>query len=151
MTKDISKAANKWLDDYENYMKSPSPINLGKPKVTGDSVRTNQFAPQIDNETKVNDISKPDHISLQYINFAKNNNMELFARFSTSYPAGNDDIDNDNKINAILNRKLTNFLKENSIKEYRILNGQTSYLPSSKYALGSIECVQCSINIAYLK
>jgi hypothetical protein len=147
MTKDISKAANKWLDDYENYMKSPSPINLGKPKVTGDSVRTNQYAPQIDNETKVNDISKPDDISPQYIN----NNMELFARFSTSYPAGNNDIDNDNKINAILNMKLTKFLKENSIKEYRILNGQTSYLPSSKYALGSIECVQCSINIAYIK
>jgi hypothetical protein len=77
--------------------------------------------------------------------------MELFEIFSDTYPASCRNIDGDNEINRKLNAKLTNFLKENSIKEYRILNGQTSYLPGSKYALGSIECVQCSINIAYIK
>ena len=55
--------------------------------------------------------------------------MELFARFSYTYPAGDQHIKNDNEINEILNSKLIKFLKENSIKEYRILNAETSQLP----------------------
>ncbi len=77
--------------------------------------------------------------------------MELFARFSDTYPVGDRNIDDDNKINTMLNAKLIKFLKENSIKEYRILNGQTSGIPGSTLGYGSLPSVQCSINIAYTK
>ena len=46
--------------------------------------------------------------------------MELFARFSDTYPVGDRNIDDDNKINTMLNAKLIKFLKENSIKEKTI-------------------------------
>jgi hypothetical protein len=55
--------------------------------------------------------------------------MELFARFSYTYPAGDKDIKNDTEINKLLNDKLTLFIKENKTEEYRILNGDISSLP----------------------
>ena len=46
--------------------------------------------------------------------------MELFARFSYTYPAGDKHLENDDDVNEILNKKLLRFLKDNPIKEYRI-------------------------------
>ncbi len=74
--------------------------------------------------------------------------MELFARFSYTYPAGNPGIKDDDGINEILNKKLIDFLKAHSIKEYRILNGQTTYLPKPSFSSGT-ESVLCTIYIAY--
>jgi hypothetical protein len=74
--------------------------------------------------------------------------MELFARFSYMYPAGDDSIKNDIEINKILNAKLIKFLEENSIKEYRILNAETSYLPPPAWAPGTASVI-CTLNIAY--
>lgn len=74
--------------------------------------------------------------------------MELFARFSYTFPAGDREIKNDAELNKILNSKLTDFLKENSIVEYRILNGETSSLPSPAFGPGNSSVI-CTLNIAY--
>jgi hypothetical protein len=74
--------------------------------------------------------------------------MELFARFSYTYPAGNPGIKDDDGINEILNKKLIDFLKAHSIKEYRILSGETTFVPKASFGPG-IESVQCAIYIAY--
>jgi hypothetical protein len=74
--------------------------------------------------------------------------MELFARFSYTYPAGDKDIKNDSEINRILNDKLFAFIKANSIEEYHILNGQISSLPRPAFGPGN-ESVLCSLNISY--
>jgi len=74
--------------------------------------------------------------------------MELFARFSYMYPAGDQHIKNDNEINEILNFKLIKYLKENSIKEYRILNAETSQLPPPAFGPGNASVI-CTLNIAF--
>lgn len=74
--------------------------------------------------------------------------MELFARFSYVYSAGDPHIKNDDEISEILNSKLLKYLKENSIKEYRILNGETSQLPASAFGPGNTSVI-CTLNIAY--
>jgi len=74
--------------------------------------------------------------------------MELFARFSYMYPAGDQHIENDDEINEILNAKLIKYLKEKSIKEYRILNAETSYLPPPAWAPGTASVI-CTLNVAY--
>ena len=76
--------------------------------------------------------------------------MELFARFSYTYPAGDQHIKNDDEINEILNSKLIKFLKENSIKEYRILNAEISQLPPPVFGPGNASVI-CTLNIAYIK
>lgn len=48
----------------------------------------------------------------------------------------------------ILNNNLIKYLKENSIKEYRIINAETSSLPSPAFGPGN-ESVMCTLNIAY--
>jgi hypothetical protein len=74
--------------------------------------------------------------------------MELFARFSETYPPGYGDIDDDNEINKKLNAKLIKFLKENSIKEYRILNAEIAALPPPAFGPGNASVI-CTLNIAY--
>lgn len=74
--------------------------------------------------------------------------MELFARFSYTYPAGDKDIKNDTEINKLLNDKLTLFIKENKIEENRILNGDISSLPQPAFGPGNASVI-CSLNIAY--
>jgi hypothetical protein len=74
--------------------------------------------------------------------------MELFARISYTYPAGDKDIKNDSEVNKLLNDKLTLFIKEKGIQEYRILNGDITSLPQPSFDPGN-ESVICSINIAY--
>jgi hypothetical protein len=76
--------------------------------------------------------------------------MELFARISYTYPAGDIHIENDNEINEKLNSKLIKYLTENSIKEYRIINAETSSLPTAAFGPG-IASVICSLYIAYKK
>lgn len=74
--------------------------------------------------------------------------MELFARISYTYPAGDKNIKNDNEVNTILNDRLTSFIKEKGIKDYRILNGNIAPLPQPSFGPGN-ESVMCFINIAY--
>jgi hypothetical protein len=74
--------------------------------------------------------------------------MELFARLSYTYIAGEADVKSDTDINQKLNDKLIEFLKVHDIKQYRILNGQTSSIPKPAFGPGN-ESVQCSLNIAY--
>lgn len=74
--------------------------------------------------------------------------MELFARFSYAYPAGDQRIKNDNEISEILNTKLNNFLKENAIIEYRILNAETTALPPPVFGSGNASVI-CTLNVAY--
>jgi hypothetical protein len=76
--------------------------------------------------------------------------MELFARFSYAYPAGDQHIKNDSEVNEILNTKLLKFLKENTIKEYRIINAETSQLPTPAFGPGNASVI-CTLNIAYKK
>ena len=61
---------------------------------------------------------------------------------------GQDSIGNDNELNEILNNKLLKFLKENSIKEYRILNAEIASLPPPAYGAGNASVI-CTLNIAY--
>jgi len=74
--------------------------------------------------------------------------MELFARFSYTYTAGDQHIKNDDEINEILNAKLLTFLKENSITEYRILNAETASLPPPAFGPGNASVI-CTLNVAY--
>jgi hypothetical protein len=74
--------------------------------------------------------------------------MELFARISYTYPAGDKNIKNDTEVNKLLNDKLTLFIKEQGIKEYRIINGDITPLPQPSFGPGN-ESVICFINIAY--
>ncbi|MEJ5961715.1 hypothetical protein [Pedobacter immunditicola] len=74
--------------------------------------------------------------------------MELFARLSCAFIAGDVNIENDNYVNDVLNDKLVSFIKANRITEYRILNAESSFLPAPNIGAG-FETVQCSIFIAY--
>ena len=74
--------------------------------------------------------------------------MELFARLSCAFTAGDVNIENDNHVNDLLNNKLDSFIKANRITNYRILNAETSFLPAPNIGAG-FETVQCSIFIAY--
>ena len=74
--------------------------------------------------------------------------MELFARLSCVFTAGDLNMENDNHVNELLNDKLISFRKSNRITEYRILNAETSFLPAPSIGAG-FETVQCAIFIAY--
>lgn len=74
--------------------------------------------------------------------------MELFARISCAFTAGDLNIENDDYINEVLNNKLKSFINSKDITEYRILNAESSFLPEPSIGAGS-EAVQCSLFIAY--
>jgi hypothetical protein len=75
-------------------------------------------------------------------------NMELFARISCTYPAGDQNIKMDDDVNKMLNERLKTFIKENKISDYKILNGQTTTLAAPAYGPGK-QSVQCSLFISY--
>ncbi len=75
-------------------------------------------------------------------------NMELFARLSCSFTAGDSNIENDDFVNEALNMKLMSFIASKGITTYRILNAETSLLPEPAIGAG-YEGVQCSLFLAY--
>ncbi len=76
--------------------------------------------------------------------------MELYHRFTEVYLPGQPEVKNDELFSNLINNKIKEFIKQNKISSYRIINCETQSLTSYASELKK-GYVMLSVHIAYLK
>ena len=76
---------------------------------------------------------------------------ELCHRFTEIYLPGQTDIKNNDLFSGLINKQIENFIKQNKISSYRIINCETQQLPSYLASSSALQkgYIMLIVHIAY--
>ncbi len=79
-------------------------------------------------------------------------NKELYRRFTEVYLPGQPDIKNNDLFSSLINKQIDDFVKQNTVSSYRIINCETQPLPTSSLPKSDIYSgyVMLIVHVAYI-